>query len=365
MRVAILHDHLRFIGGGERVALTLAAALDADLFVTDLDPELPDRVMLARPRITELAAAPRTPLLRQSRQIRAFRRADLPGYDAYVLSGNWAVFAGARHHPNLWVCYTPVRIFYDLREPFLRSLSPGARWAAERWIRARRPAYESAVAQVDRIVGISENVARRIETNLRRSAEVVYPPVDVSRYRFERVGEFWLSVNRLSHEKRVDLQVEAFRRMPEERLVVVGGPQLGVDSRRYVRSLAPPDNVTFLGEIDEAKLLDLYATCRGLVATSLDEDFGLTPIEAMASGKAVVAADEGGFRESVVDGKTGWLVDPTPEAVARAIRSATPERLGGMRDACVARARSFDVSRYVERMRDLVERSAARRDATF
>jgi len=150
---------------------------------------------------------------------------------------------------------------------------------------------------------------------------VVYPPVDTARYRFVQVGDAWLAVTRLSHEKRLDLLMDVFRRLPRERLLVVGGPQMGVDPRRFIRSLDPPPNVEFLGEIPEAKLLDLYGTCRGLVAVSIDEDFGLTPVEAMASGKVVVGVDEGGYRETVVAGETGWLVPPTAQALADAIGS--------------------------------------------
>jgi glycosyltransferase involved in cell wall biosynthesis len=358
MRVAILHDHLRFIGGGERVALILAHALDADLYVTDLDPDLPDRAGLPKVRITELGPAPKTPFLRQMRQKVAFERAGLDGYDAYVLSGNWAVFGATRHRPNLWYCYTPVRVFYDLREPFLRDLPRWKRWYARGWIESTIPEYESAVASVDRIVGISRNVADRIEKYLRRTSSIVYPPVDVARYRFASVGDFWLSVNRLSHEKRIGLQVDAFRAMPDERLVVVGAAQMGVDAEKLMRTLRPPANVEFLGEIDEARLLELYATCRGLVATALDEDFGLAPVEAMASGKPVVAVDEGGYRESVVHGKTGWLVPPVPAAIARSVRGVTADVAREMRDACRARANGFDTSVFVDRMRTLVEQAA-------
>jgi len=360
MRIAIFHDHLRFIGGGERVALFLAAALDADLFVTDLNPQLPVKARLPQARVTELAKVPTTPLIRQRRQKASFRRAHFPGYDGYVVSGNWAMFAANRHRPNVWYCHTPVRVFYDLQEDVLGGLSRWRRWTVERWIRSQRPEYEAAVAGVERIVANSRTVAERIRKHLGRSAYVVHPPVDVARYRFERVGDFWLSVNRLSHEKRIELQVEAFRRLPGERLVVVGGPQMGVDAVRFVRSLSPPANVEFLGEVEEDRLLDLYATCRGLVATSKDEDFGLSPLEAMASGKPVVAVDEGGYRETVVPNKTGWLVSADPDAIVAAVEHARPETTGPMRRACEARAWEFDVPRFVGGMKEIIERSFVR-----
>ena len=116
----------------------------------------------------------------------------------------------------------------------------------------------------------------------------------------------------------------------------------------------------FLGEVDDAKLRDLYATCRGLIATSQDEDFGLGPVEAMASGKAVVAVDEGGYRESVVHRTTGWLQPAAPERLAACVAEATPDALAAMRGACEARARQFDARRFVDRMRELLEPMAGK-----
>ncbi len=359
MRVAILHDHLSFVGGGERLVLTLASALGADLYATDVDPKIPAKAGFPEVRVKELAAVPQTPILRQTRQAKAFHHAKIQTYDAYVLSGNWAIAAAHDHHPNLWYCHTPVRVFYDLERQFLADLSPAKRVAARTWVRHTRPKYESNVADVDAIVANSHNVAGRVERFLHRKAEVVYPPVDVSRYHFERVGDTWLAANRLSHEKRVALQVETFRRLPEERLVIAGGPGVGVDAGRFIRSLKPPPNVRFLGEVDDAQLRELYATCRGFVATAEDEDFGMTPIEAMASGKAVVAVDEGGYRETVVSGETGWLVPANVEALAAAVAAATPDRLEAMRSRCEARAREFDVGRFVAGMRSHLERIVA------
>ncbi len=354
MRVAVLHDHLRFIGGGERVALTLAAAFDADLYVTDLDPTLPERAGMPKVRATEIARVPQSPPTRQNRQARAFRDYAIPDHDVYILSGNWAVFAAPRLRPNVWYCHTPVRVFYDFHDSFLSTLPRVQRWAARRWIEQRRPEYESAAAAAQTIVANSRNVEARIERFLHRKADVVYPPVDTSRYRFGRIGDTWLAVSRLSHEKRLRLLVETFRRLPRERVAVVGGAQMGVDPDRLVRALDPPANVEFLEEIPEPKLLDLYATCRGLIAVSEDEDFGLTPVEAMAAGKAVVAVDEGGYRETIVPGETGWLVPPTAATLAAVISSTSVEGLERMRGPCERRAAAFDACVFVDRMRSIV-----------
>jgi glycosyltransferase involved in cell wall biosynthesis len=208
-----------------------------------------------------------------------------------------------------------------------------------------------AVRGADRIVAISENVRGRVRRAYGRDADVIYPPVATSRFRFREIGDAWLSVNRLYPEKRIDLQMEIFRRLPEEKLVIVGGYTKGDRTETYVSSLRPPPNVTLMGEVPEPALADLYGGCRGFLTTALDEDFGITPVEAMAAGKVVLATDEGGYRETVVDGRTGFLLPPDPEAFARKIRELDDGALLGMRDACVARAREFDESIFVARMR--------------
>ncbi len=138
-------------------------------------------------------------------------------------------------------------------------------------------------------------------------------------------------------------------------MVVAGGAAPGPRLDRVIRTLRAPSNVQFLGEIDDTRLRELYATCRGLIATASDEDFGLAPVEAMASGKAVVAVDEGGYRETVVPGTTGWLVPPDAASLARAISDADPTRLDSMREACLTRARAFDRSVFVAGIRALIE----------
>src|SRR5207244_7352321 len=148
MRVAVLHDHMSFIGGGERVVLTLASAFDADLYVADLDPSLPARAGMPAVRVTEIARVPRKAPMRQNAQARAFRDAPIPDHDLYVLSGNWGVFAAPRLRPNLWYCHTPVRAFYHLRHSVLRSLSPVRPPAAPRSIERRRPEYQPRVDRV-------------------------------------------------------------------------------------------------------------------------------------------------------------------------------------------------------------------------
>ncbi|WP_305066739.1 glycosyltransferase [Methanoculleus sp.] len=352
MKIAIFHDYFGAIGGGERVVLALAKILDADVITTDTDAaaKLDGGV-----RVTSLGSTVKLPPFKQISATRKFASADFSDdYDFFIFTGNWSHHAARRHHPNLWYCYTPVRAFYDLYGTFLSRQGFFSRQAFRAWVAFSRRQDQRSVSRVDNIVTISENVRQRIRTCYGRDAEVVYPPVDVSRYRCREYGDFWLSVNRLYPEKRIELQIEAFRSMPDERLVIVGGYAAGDHAGRYATRLmeALPENVEVRGEVSEEELIDLYARCRGHVCTALDEDFGLTPVEAMAAGKPVVAVNEGGFRETVT-ADTGMLVDADPGRIASAIRavSADPERY---REACLDRARMLDISGFRETIRQMV-----------
>jgi len=285
-----------------------------------------------------------------------FARARLRDYDCHVFIGNWAHFAARHHHPNLYYCLTPTRAFYDLKTATLARLSPARRAVAATWIALHGALDQRAVRACDRIVAISENVRNRVRRFYRRDASVIFPPVATSRFRFLELGDTWLSVNRLYPEKRIELQLEVFRRLPEEKLLLVGGYTAGDLAGRYVRSLNVPPNVTLLGEVPLGQLAELYGRCRGLVTTAVDEDFGMTPVEAMAAGKCVLATDEGGYRETVVRGATGFLVPPTPEAFVETIRQLDDSTLLSMRAACVARARQFDETLFLEKMRATLSR---------
>jgi glycosyltransferase involved in cell wall biosynthesis len=153
-------------------------------------------------------------------------------------------------------------------------------------------------------------------------------------------------VNRLYPEKRIELQVEAFRHLPDEKLIIVGGYAHGDHALHYAEKIGRnlPPNVSLRGEVTEAELRDLYARCRAHICTAIDEDYGLTPLEAMASGKPVVAVNDGGYRETVTE-QTGILVEPNVEKIARAIQliAKDPARY---KEHCFSRAKKFDIAEF-------------------
>ncbi len=354
MHIAVFYDYLQTVGGGERVALTLAKDLDADLITTEFDERLPERAGFPGVRVISLGDIVLQPPLKQIHASWKFARARFDDYDFHFLIGNWAHYAGGRHHPNVYYCLTPTRSFYDQRPAMLARLRPPNRWIARAWSSSHARFERRSVRRCDQIVAISENVRGRVQRYYGRDASVIYPPVATARYRFKELGDFWLSVSRMYPEKRIELQLEIFRRLPRERLVLVGGYSAGDLAERYLATLKPPPNVTLLGEIPEDRLLDLYARCRGFLTTAVDEDFGITPVEAMAAGKCVLATDEGGYRETVISGKTGFLLPPDANQFAVKIRELDDSTLGSMRSACIVQARAFDETVFLEKMTALI-----------
>jgi len=354
LRLAVFYDYMQTVGGGERVALTLAKHLDADVITTEFDPGLPERAGFPGVRVISTGRIVLQPPWKQIHSAWKFARAAFRDYDFHVLIGNSAPYAARRHHPNMYYCLTPTRIFFDQRDAMLARLPWTNRWVARGWTAAHSRFERASIEHSDKIVAISENVRGRIRRYYGRDTNVIYPPVSTARHRFRELGDFWLSVSRLYPEKRIELQLDIFRRLPHEKLVLVGGYSEGDRAERYLARLRPPPNVSLIGEISEERLVDLYARCRGFLTTAIDEDFGITPVEAMAAGKVVLATDEGGYRETVVPGRTGFLLPPDPEAFARTIRELDESSLLSMREACVARAREFDETIFVARMRDAI-----------
>jgi glycosyltransferase involved in cell wall biosynthesis len=355
VKIAIFHDYIGAIGGGEKLVLTLARGLGADVITTDVDSDSVKKMGFEDVNIISLGGTVKMPPIKQISASLRFMLCDFSKkYDFFIFSGNWAHFAARKHKPNLYYCHTPVRAFYDLYEIFLRRQSFITKPLFMAWVALHRPVCEYYLKHVENIVTNSKNTQLRIKKYLHRDAEVIYPPVDTSKYTFRVSGDFWLSVNRLYPEKRVELQIEAFRQMPEEKLVIIGGFAKGDHASKYAEKIKRdiPENVELRSPIPEKELRDLYASCKGLITTAMDEDFGMTPVEAMAAGKPVVAVKEGGYLESVID-DTGLLIEPEVKYIIMAINiiSKNPEKY---RKACEEQARKFDESIFINNIKDRI-----------
>ena len=357
-RVALVHDWLTGMRGGERCLEVFGELFPAaDLYTLlhvpgSVSPAIENRRIVTSfiQRLPQAERRYRRYLPLFPAAVRAF---DLRGYDL-VLSSSHAVAksvrvpAGALH---VCYCFTPMRYVWDLYGDYFGPRSglatrllmpPVAAWL-RRWDRR-------TAAGVHQFVAISRFVADRIRRAYGRDADVIYPPVDVSRFRVDEApGEFYLVVSALTPYKRVDLAVEACNRLGR-RLVVVG---TGPEDRR-LRALAGP-TVELLGWRDDAQTAELYARCRALLFPPL-EDFGITPLEAMAAGRPVIAFGEGGARETVVPPGEGepptglFFAHQTVEDLVDAIRRFEASAHQFEPKALRRRAEAFDRPLFRERV---------------
>ena len=352
MKVAIFHDYFGAIGGGEKVVIAMANILDADIITTDIDAI---KKIDANVRIKSLGKTIKYPGFKQISALLKFYFCDFSkSYDLFIFSGNWAHYAAHRHHPNLWYCHILVPVMYEKDVPFIsekRFFLKKIFWV---WKIFHSKIDIRSIHHIDQIVANSEHIKEKIAHYYHRDALVVYPPLNLRHFFCKSYENFWLSVNRLYPEKRLELQIESFRKLPDQSLVIVGGFAEGDHATPYAEKIRIdlPINVKIFGQVPESELINLYAQCKGLICTSIDEPFGLTPLEAMASGKPVVAVDSGGFRETVTS-DTGLLVKPTVESIIHAIHevSKDPARY---HDACIERAKLFDVAIFKEKICTIV-----------
>lgn len=309
-RVAIVHDWLVTWAGAEKVLdILLARFPHAELFTTVcfLDET---QVTALRGRTIRTSFIQRLPGARRHYRRYlplmplAVEQFDLKGFDL-ILSSSHAVAKGVIPDPgavHVCYCYSPMRYAWDMQHQYLRQTGArGLKGALMRWQLHKLRLWDFASAQrVDHFIAISHYIQRRIERFYRREAEVVYPPVETDRYRHDRPREnYYLAASRLVPYKRLDLVIEAFNRMPERELIVIGdGPE-----RRRLEALAGP-NVSLLGYQEDAVLIDYLERTRAFVFMA-EEDFGILPVEAQAAGAPVIGYGVGGVAETVIDGLTG------------------------------------------------------------
>lgn len=359
-RVAVIHEWLIDFAGSERVLQAILARFpSADVFVLVDRMAQADRGWLAGHRV-HTSFLQRLPGLPGSLKYAvplmplAVEQFDLEGYDL-VISSSHAVAKGVIVPPDalhLCYCHSPMRYAWDLQATYLRTegLERGLRGLAARWMLHRMRIWDHrSAAGVDAFAANSAFVARRILKAWRREAVVIPPPVEAGVPNLgPRDPDLYVTVGRLIGYKRVALIVEAFRRMPGRRLVIVGD---GPDAARLA-AIAPP-NVCLAGHLPTAAMQAQVAAARAFVFAAV-EDFGIAPVEALALGTPVIALRRGGAAESVVGLEqarpTGVFFDEqTPQAIVAAVErlEAAADRIDAQ--ACVARAAGYSVGTFERR----------------
>ena len=363
MKIAVFHQSLDAIGGAEMVTLTLARELKADVFTCNVDRNKIASMGFPDVKIISIGKVPINAPFRQQLALYRFSKLKLGRrYNFYIISGDWAVSAAVHNHPNLWYVHSPIRELYDLYEYTRDHLV--ANWKRPlfvMWAKFNKYLNQTYVGHVDTVVCNGRNTQKRIQRYLHKRATIVNPPIETASFRFGKQGGYWLSVNRLIGHKRIDLQLKAFRNLSDERLVVVGSYEKSDHFLKYARKVRSmkPDNVSIKSWVSKDDLVGLYSGCKGFITTAKDEDFGMAPVEAMASGKPVIASNEGGHKETVVHNETGVLIDDIDEEKLMKSISFVSNILesnpNAFKKRCMARARKFDTKIFIQKIKEHIK----------
>ena len=359
-RIGVVHDFLYTYGGAERVLEQILEVFpDADLFsLFDFLP--PGRRDFIKNKPVHTSFLQRMPLARSRHRAYlplmpiAIEQLDLSAYDI-IISSSYLVAKGVLTRPgqmHVCYCHTPVRFAWDLQRQYLdqTGMASGIKSVMVRMLLhyIRQWDFNSA-GRVDHFVTNSDFVASRIEQTYRRPSTTIYPPVDTSSYTLsENREDFYLTASRLVSYKRIDLMVEAFNRMPDKRLVVVGeGPELD-----KLRAAAGP-NVRLVGHQSFENLRRYMQLARSFVFAA-EEDFGITPVEAQACGTPIIAFGRGGACETVIDGVTGiFFHEQTIPSLTDAIVRFESHQWNPR--AIRRNALRFSPARFRTELRDLVD----------
>jgi glycosyltransferase involved in cell wall biosynthesis len=356
MKVAIIHYWLVGMRGGEKVIEALCQMYpQADIYTHVYVPEMvSEKIRQHRVIPTFINSLPRAARMYKTYlplMPLALEQLDLRGYDLIISSESGPSKGIIAPSDALHVCYchTPMRYIWNMYHDYRSGAGAVARLMMPPLTHYLRMWDVTSAARVDSFVANSATVARRIHRYYGASSVVIHPPVDTDLFSTapSELGDYYLMAGELVSYKRPDLAVRAFNEM-KLKLVIIGGGEM----LEKIRRLAGP-TVTVLGSQPFEVLKQHYARCRALIFPG-EEDFGMVPVEAMASGRPVVAFGRGGATETVADGVSGvFFAEQTVEAITSAVRSLSAIEIDPERIA--AHARQFGRDQFFQKMRTHID----------
>ncbi len=365
-KIAIFHNFMDNIGGAEVVVLYLARHLNADIYTTNIDKNNIIKMGFndVVHKIHSIGKIPKMAPFRHQISLWKFRRLNLgKKYDFYIVAGDWAMSGLVNNKPNMWYVHSPLNELWAFNK-FIRDnlLSWWKKPIFDIWVWLNRRLTVSYSKHVNVLICNSKNTQSRIKKYYNKDARIINPPIDFSKHSNLDDQGFWLSVNRLTIPKRIEIQLKAFSNLPNEKLIIVGSYEKGTkqfeDYKKYLESIKP-ENVEILSWVDDEKIISLYNTCKGFITTAMDEDFGMTPLEAMASGKPVITPNEGGYKETIINNQTGLLIDDIDELkLVNAIQEMNLELKNKSYkyiNSCLDQAQKFDVEVFIKKINDSIQ----------
>lgn len=366
MKVALVHDYLGEFGGAERVLEALSEIWPkAPIYTSFWQKNSPVYERFKKRKIVTSWAQNvpffATYLASPLRFLAPFiwNSFDFSDFDLVITSASWYVTKGIKKGPNtveICYCHTPPRYLYG----YTTSVNWQKHWFVRVYallVNHFMRVYDFEAAQrVNWFIANSQNVRGRIEKFYRRDSDVIFPPVDLPKVPKVEKGDYFLVVSRIVGAKGLQLAVEAANKL-NIKLKVVGKPAGYSNEYQKIKNMAG-ENVEFLGFVSDSDLAKLYAGARSFLALAQDEDFGMTPVEAMLCGTPVIAFRGGGYLETVIDGKTGVFFSPaTVGSLTGAINNfEVLEKKGAFNAANIKkRAQKFSKERFKKEILKFVE----------
>lgn len=367
MKIAIVHDYIKEYGGAERVVEELVKIFpEATVYTTIFMPEYlgPHRKRVEQWKIktTWLQKVPfKGKFISYARLIAplVFKNLDLSSYDVVITSA-----AGTYTSPNfvkigentklICYCHTPPRYLYGYKTANNWDSSPGRKFLKTIGtvpMHFLRLLDFSSSQNVDEFIANSQEVKARIKKFYRRDAQVVYPPVSIkTKYQKPTTKEnYYLTGGRLARAKGIDVIVEAFNQngLP---LKIFGKGFAGFEEE--LKKIAG-SNIEFVGEVTDEEKFNLMANAKAFIFASYDEDFGITPVEAMGVGTPVIAYRSGGVKETVIDGKTGLFYEENnPGSLNEAIKKFEDIKINS--EDCIQQAKKFSKEEFDKKITAIV-----------
>ncbi|GAB4031133.1 MAG: glycosyltransferase family 4 protein [Elusimicrobiota bacterium] len=362
MKIAIVHDWLVTYAGAERVLEQIVDLYpQADLFsLIDFLPE--DKRFFIKNKKVKTSFIQYLPFARKKYRSylplfpTAIESFDLSNYDL-IISISHCVAKGVKTKPgqkHICICCSPVRYAWDLREQYLNEvgLDKGFRSVLANYILDYIKNWDfKTVDRVTDYISISKYIAERVKKNYNRDSFVIYPPVDVNKFELcEKKENFYLTASRMVPYKKIPLIVEAFSKMPEKRLVVIGdGPEFEKVKKVSGR------NIELLGYQDDRVLLDYMSKAKAFIFAA-EEDFGIVPVEAQACGTPVIAYGKGGAGETVINGKTGlFFGEQSQVSLSEVVNSF--EKMSFNALEIRKNAERFSIERFKKEFKEFVNRN--------
>lgn len=361
MKTAIVCDWLVAIGGAEKfLGHLLQCYPNADLFAV-VDFVEPEQREFLQNKSIKTTFIQKLPFAKQRYRSYlplmplAIEQLDVSGYDL-IISSSHAVAKGVITGPDqihISYVHSPMRYAWDLQHQYLRETGLDKKWKGifARYFLHKLRLWDLRSANgVDHFVANSHFIARRIKKTYQRHADVIYPPIEISRFAPNAMKEdFYLTASRLVPYKRIDLIVESFNAMPDKQLIMIGD---GPDYEKIKRKAGK--NVTMLGYQIDAVLISHLQRAKAFIFAA-EEDFGLLPLEAQACGTPVIAYGKGGTLETVQANTTGiFFPEQTVSAICEAVNLFETNIHNFKTNDCIINANRFAPETFYRTFKDYV-----------